>query len=231
MIFIENVLKINFIDLFIGSIQMQLKSIHAAPKEVLSQIADYMPNLVDTIEKYYKNGKFHKMPIGPIASHVEIINPKYRQYVEDVLQSLLLAFCVDNPDDNRTLRTLLKTNFPNFTGPIVTFRFQAHQYNVSNNCVNADGKCVRLFDLIEVNEPNVMNCLIDQLGIETILFTEDFEYAAQITSKRENVPPNLSRIIVLKPYSEYYPAPSYRSYSKKSKNTRFLRVNQANRER
>lgn len=217
--------------IYLGRIEMQLKNINPTPKEILKQIADYMPVLVDEINKHYRNKKFKKLPIGPIASHVQVKNPQYRSYVEDVLDKLMFAFCVDNPDDGRTLRDLIKSRFQNVNIPIITSRFVQQEYDVSTKCVKSDLKTVSLLDLIEINDCNVKNCLIDQLGIDTILFCDDFEHSTRITSNAENVPANLSRVILLKPYSEFYPMPNYRTYTKKSKNTRFLQLNVADRKR
>lgn len=214
-----------------GHVERQLRNIHAAPREALRQIAEYMPDLVDTIDKMHKAKKFHCKPIGPIANHVEVVHPKYRQYVEDTIGGLMMAFCVDNGDDSRMLRQLLQKQFPQAQSiPIICSKFQENEYNVSQKCVSRIGNAIPLLDLIEVNDPNVKNCLIDQQNIETILFTEDVNEAQQLTSKRANVPPNLSRVILLNPYSEFYPAPNYRQYAKRSKNARILRLKTANKE-
>lgn len=214
-----------------GHVQRQLTNIHAAPKEALRQIAEYMPDLIDSIDKLYKAKKFQRKPIGPIANHIEVVHPKYRQYVEDTIGGLMMAFCVDNSNDSKILRQLLQRQFPHAVNiPIICSRFQENEYNVSQKCVRRTGNAIPLIDLIDVNDPNVKNCLIDQQSIETILFTEDMNEAQQLTSKSTNVPPNLSRIILLSPYSEFYPAPNYRQYAKRSKNARILRLKTENKE-
>lgn len=214
-----------------GHVQRQLTNLHAAPKEALRQIAEYMPDLVDTIDKLHKAKKFQRKPIGPIANHIEAVHPKYRQYVEDTIGGLMMAFCVDNSDDSSVLRQLLKNRFPQAKSiPIICSRFQDNEYNVSQKCVRRTGKAIPLLELIEVNDPNVKNCLIDQQNIETILFTEDINEAQQLTSKAANVPSNMSRLILLNPYSEFYPVPNYRQYAKRSKNARILRLKTENKE-
>lgn len=214
-----------------GHVHRQLANIHAAPKEALRQIAEYMPDLIDTIDKLYKANKFQRKPIGPIANYIEVVHPKYRQYVEDTIGGLMMAFCVDNGNDSKILRQLLQTRFPQAKNiPIICSHFQDNEYNVSQKCVRRIGEAIPLLELIEVNDPNVKNCLIDQQNIETILFTENINEAQQLTSKSANVPPNLSRIILLSPYSEFYPAPNYRQYAKRSKNARILRLKTDNKE-
>lgn len=86
-------------------------------------------------------------------------------------------------------------------------------------------------DLINVKNQNVMNCLIDHLRIETILITNSQEHAVRLTSRKENVPANLTRLIVTEPYRVFFPAPLYRSYGKKAQAAKYLQPNMAQREK
>lgn len=215
----------------LGNVENQLRMMNAPPKENLKSFGDNMVRLVDALEQSFKNGKLKKMPVGPIANHVEVKIAAYRQYVEDTLGGILMAFCVDNQNDLAVFRSIVKRFSFQTPVPVICAQFTDRQYNVSGKCVQSDGQTVRLLDLIVADNPVVMNCLIDQCGIETILFTKSFEHATHITSKKENVPQNLSKVILLEPYSEYFPAPAYRSYAKSSRPSRHLRVNAANREK
>ncbi|XP_031633548.1 structural maintenance of chromosomes protein 6 [Contarinia nasturtii] len=217
------------------NVEMRLRHMNATPKENLKVFGDNMVKLVDMLEQYNKQGKFQKTPIGPLANHIEVKDAKYRQFVEDVLGNTLLAFCVDNANDLTTFREVLKkvntNNQQQFNVPVICSTFFNKQYDVTGKCVKRDPNTCRLMDMIVADNPVVMNCLIDQCTIEGILFTNSFEHAAHITSKKENVPENMLKVILTKPYSEYYPAPQYRSYVKTPRPTRFLRVNAADRER
>lgn len=211
--------------------EQNLRLMHAPPKENLKSFGDDMVKLVETLEQQFKRGKFQKMPIGPLANHVTVKNAAYRQFVEDALGGIAWAFCVDNSNDLATFRDILKRfQFPRPV-PVICSPFIDRQYDVSGKCVQSDSHTTRLMDLIIADNPVVMNCLIDQCNIETILFTKSFEHATHITSKKENVPNNLSKVILLEPYSEYFPAPAYRSYAKISRPSRYLRVNEADREK
>lgn len=215
---------------FIENVETRIRLMHASPKENLKSFGDDIVRLVDTLEQYHKRGQFKKMPIGPLANFIEVKNAKYRQYVEDTLGGTLMAFCVDNNDDLVTFRTILKNSQMNITPQVICSKFLDTSYNVAGKCVTSDDQTVRLMDLIVVENPIVLNCLIDQCNIETILFTESFEHATHLTSKKENVPRNLFKLLLLEPYSEYFPAPAYRSYAKTSRPSRFLRINAAERE-
>lgn len=223
-------ITIQFNTRFIENVETHMRLMHASPKENLRSFGDGIVKLVDTLEQYHKRGQLKKMPIGPLANFIEVKNAKYRKYVEDTLGNTLMAFCVDNNDDLITFRTILKNSQMNIMPQVICTKFLDAPYNVTGKCVASDEHTIRLMDLIVVENPIVMNCLIDQCNVETILFTESFEHAIHITSKKENVPQNLFKLLLLEPYSEYFPAPAYRSYSKTSKTSRFLRVNGAERE-
>lgn len=74
-----------------------------------------------------------------------------------------------------------------------------------------------------------MNCLIDRMRIESILLTNDKDVAEAFTSKRENVPKNLSKVIVVLKEDnvtlEYYPVPNYRMYAYRIKPASYIQVN------
>lgn len=80
-------------------------------------------------------------------------------------------------------------------------------------------------DQIRCSDHVVLNCLIDRGSIETVLLTESKEVAEHFTSNIENVPHNLTKIILIKPGLEYCPEPSYRMYSIKIRPARFIQVN------
>lgn len=70
-----------------------------------------------------------------------------------------------------------------------------------------------------------MNYLIDTLRIETVLLTDSKETAESLTSSVENVPPNLTRILVPSLGLEYCPSPHYAMYSIQISPAKFIQVN------
>lgn len=105
-------------------------------------------------------------------------------------------------------------------------------YDTTGKCVRGDANSIPVMDLIKTDNPNIMNCLIDQCRVDSILITDRQDHAISITSRQENIPKNLNRVVVTDPYTEYYPAPVYRSYSKKYAMTaKFLQLDMSQRER
>lgn len=74
----------------------------------------------------------------------------------------------------------------------------------------------------------VANCMIDQLGIESILLIPNDEVAAKVLSMDENVPRNCKYGITLRG-DVYYPSPNYKMYSGKNQKPKYLQVDTADR--
>lgn len=186
---------------------------------------DYMPSLVNDIKCLYEAGKLSKMPIGPIGDHIEVKNPKYRKFIEDCLQRLVNSFIVNNSKDSMVLKNLIRTKYPQAKSILmITMRFRDRMYDVRGKRVEPDSRFDVLMDTVTIENPNVMNCVIDHAKFDSVVFVPKFEDATHLTDKCENVPPNLSKVLLLEPYSEFFPAPSYRSYSKNVETARYLRV-------
>lgn len=208
-----------------------LKNVNASEHDNAKIYGDEMPRLLSDIESLYKKSKFSMMPLGPIGNHVEILDGKYRNVVEDSLSNVLNAFLVDNAQDSSVLRNLIATKYPQLRLSIVKMKFRNRVYDTGEKRVPFDRNGVLLMDVLKVENPNILNCLIDQCSADTIFFVDDYDYATHITSIQKNVPKNLTKVILLKPYSEIYPAPNYRIYSRQERSSKYLRVDASQRER
>lgn len=101
-----------YLFIILDRLNYQLKLVHSTPKDHLRTYGDFMPSFIAALEKQYKMGKFSKLPIGPLGNHIEVIDPKYRRCVEDVLRPMINAFCVDNANDRKVLGELMKKHLP-----------------------------------------------------------------------------------------------------------------------
>lgn len=220
----------SYLYIWLGNLEQTLKNITGSSESRLRVYGDYMPDLIRDIESSFKKGHLTKMPVGPLANHIENTMPEYRHCIEDLVGTLALAFCVNNDADGNVLRGIMRKHGANKL-PVVTTKFSDRVYNIDATSVASEQHSVRALDTIRVDNPIVMNCLIDMCGIETILVTKHTEHAKNITSRKENVPKFLKRVIVTKPYAEFYPAPAYRSYSKKLRAARYLRVSETDRQK
>lgn len=85
-------------------------------------------------------------------------------------------------------------------------------------------ECVAMLDVLQITDPVITNCLIDQLGIESIILTPSSDLSMKLMSEARHVPKNCSRSITIKG-DQFYPDPAYRSYGCKTKAAKFLQIN------
>lgn len=118
----------------IDNLAQQGKMMHKDPRQTLQLYGDFMPRLVEDIEKLHKQGKFSAMPLGPIGSYVEVTDPKYLRYVEDILGKITTGFLVNSVQDRHVLNELFKRTYPQAAQlPIITSRFMDHVSITRNN--------------------------------------------------------------------------------------------------
>lgn len=185
-----------------------------------------MPAFVDAIKNHYKKGGFSELPRGPFGQYIEVIDDKWKAPIETIIGRNLQAFCVNNAKDRNELNKIIKTNFPGARSlPIITTKFHHKVYDVRRGAVKEIPNTYLAMNLIKCSDAVVMNCLIDQQKIETILLCDDQDLAERLTSDEENVPKNLMKIILTNPSAEYYPAPMYRTYSTQMGAVRYIQVN------
>ncbi|XP_058980597.1 structural maintenance of chromosomes protein 6 [Musca domestica] len=206
----------------------QIANVKASAKNKILIYGNHMPELLTDIRKAHSQGLFSKLPRGPIGSYVDVANSQYRDVIENSIgRGLLEAFIVNNTKDRQILEKMF-TKYENCRPIIITAAFSDKVYDVSGGCVNPPKGTHLLLHEIRCSDATVMNCLIDRLGIESILLTNSKEIAETITSYIENVPKNLSRVLVLKEGNicmEYYPKPKYRMYSSKVRPANYIQVN------
>lgn len=207
-----------------SQLQSRIKQMDMSQKDNLSVYGENMPRCIQQIEALFKAGKFTEMPRGPLGRYIEIPDKKWKSAVENILGGIVTAFFVCCDKDRITLSQLLSREFRDIAkSQIITGKYQNTLYDTSQGRVQTSDANI-LMDLIRVNDPVVMNCLIDQRGIESILFVADTDQAIHFTSEDQNVPRNLQKVILLHPFSEYFPSPNYRTYALKLKPARFLQT-------
>lgn len=205
----------------------QIKQLDTTGKNSLSVYGRGMAELVEKLDRLHKQGKFSEVPRGPLGSYIEVPDKKFRNAVENILGAIVHAFFVNSDKDRILLSQVLKTDLPHLVNStqIITGKFTNVLYDVRNGAVQIQRDQGRvLMDLITVKDPVVMNCLIDQRRIESVVLVEDTEIAIELTSNEHDVPRNMQRVVLLSPFSEYYPSPNYRSYTLNEKPARYIQV-------
>ena len=203
----------------------QIHQLENAGKDTLSVYGPSAGRLLKEIESMYKQRKFTQLPKAFLGRFIEVPDRKYRQAVETILRNYLTSFIVNCDNDRLVLADVLKKYNDLQKIQIITTEFVNKVYNVNRGMVNFQSPGAVLFNVIKVSDPVVMNCLIDPCRIERIVLVENTESAIHLTQDERTVPKNLTRVMLLKPMSEYYPAPNYRSYSIREQPMRFIQTN------
>lgn len=223
----------------------QIENYKRAGKDRMMAYGPSMSALLNEIEQLNRQRKFSAMPRGPIGRYVEVTDRKYRIAVENILDRTLMAFIVNSDQDRIVLKRTMSKYGDLRNNSIICCKFQDQVYDVSQGITDARGAGVVLFDVIKVSDPIVMNCLIDQKSIERIVLVDKTDEAIRLTQvilnnflsclrfilnifnlqEERNVPENLMKVVLLDPFSEYYPAPNYRTYSLRMQPARFIQSN------
>lgn len=205
----------------------QIRQLQGSNTDALAVYGPSMSQLIKRIEDMHKKGQFKQLPRGPLGRYIEVPDRRYKSAVENILDSSLTSFFVSCDHDRMQLNKVLQA-FPEFARlQIITGQFHDQVYDVRNGAVQLEhGTPGRvLMDVMNVSDPVVMNCLIDQKRIETVVLVDSLDVAVELTQDHENVPQNLHRVVLMNPMSEFYPAPNYRSYAMKEKQPRYIQTN------
>ncbi|KAF5272537.1 hypothetical protein FQA39_LY07861 [Lamprigera yunnana] len=182
-----------------------------------------MPQIVEAINS--NKNKFMHLPRGPLGSFITLKDKKWAVAVEGFLSpTLLRAFTVDNKSDNQLLIQIFEKVGREGPKPmVITGKFFLKVHDVSCNLVKPVKGCVSVYDSLEIRDPVVANCLIDQVGIESVLLIPDSKTAIELMSNEHNVPRNCRQGITIKG-DRYYPDPNYKTYASRYNTAQYLQV-------
>ncbi|XP_063701676.1 structural maintenance of chromosomes protein 6 isoform X2 [Culicoides brevitarsis] len=215
----------------ISRLQAQYSRYTNSQNDPLMAYDPQMPAFVKRVDDEFRRGGFSKAPRGPLGRYVNVPDKRWRMGVESVLGGLLTAFCVNSDQDRIKLDRLRQQHFPNMRSfQIITQKFVEQVYDTSQfltpgqHDIHQNIEAPNMMEVLQVSDPVVMNCFIDQGGIENILMCTNDRTAAAFTKNSQYVPQNMRKIICIAPFSEYFPAPNYRSYSLKEQACRYIQV-------
>lgn len=202
--------------------QRELFNLRSAGKNKLKKYGPRIPDVIARIHQDYERGKFHRKPVGPIGEWIKLKDPDWALAVENCLKSLITAFCVNDHADSVQLERIFKEVCPDFRPPLVIIsEFQSTLYNVSRN---APINCIysTVLNILEIKDPVVGNCLIDQRGIEHVILIKTAQEARKVM---RNLQTRGIREAFTMEGDQIYPEPNYRYYSSNKERAQFLSAN------
>lgn len=197
-----------------------------------SSLRIYGYNMVQIKEQIKKNRhRFTHEPRGPIGSYLKLSDKKWAVAVEGFLgPGLLKSFIVDNAKDAQLLKQIFQScsqNGQQLNPSIITSKFIFRKHDVRSNVIyDTPPDCACVYDAIEIEDPIVSNCIVDQNSIENVLLVPSDQRAIQLMSDRQNVPPNCRLSFTIEGH-RYHPDPNYKTYSSRYHQAKFLQTNKS----
>lgn len=218
-------IEINNCEKRIEKIKLDINARKKYSDNTLTVFGRNIPRLLRRIEEEYSNGHFKEKPRGPLGAYIKMKDSAWAPAVEHFLgASTFSTFCVDNSRDAKVLNTIMKEIYLNERTPqIICSKFYNTIHDVHAHCTKSS-HYPNLLDAMDISDPVVANCLIDQREVECILLIPSSKEAAEIMSKASKVPQNCKRAFTQRG-DTFYPDPQYRSYGgPRSLKARFLQV-------
>ncbi|XP_068965461.1 structural maintenance of chromosomes protein 6 isoform X1 [Bombus flavifrons] len=218
-------IEINNCEKRIEKIRLDINARKKYSDNTLTVFGRNIPRLLRRIEEEYSNGHFKEKPRGPLGAYIKMKDSAWAPAVEHFLgASTFSTFCVDNSRDAKVLNTIMKEIYLNERTPqIICSKFYNTVHDVHAHCTKSS-HYPNLLDAMDISDPVVANCLIDQREVECILLIPSSKEAAEIMSKASKVPQNCKRAFTQRG-DTFYPDPQYRSYGgPRSLKARFLQV-------
>uniref|UniRef100_A0A673L885 Structural maintenance of chromosomes protein 6 n=1 Tax=Sinocyclocheilus rhinocerous TaxID=307959 RepID=A0A673L885_9TELE len=148
------------------------KQLMASRSNRLRRFGDHMPELLESINKAFSQGRFIKKPVGPIGACISLKDPSLAVAVESCLRGLIKSFCCDNYRDEKVLQGLMSSYFPRGNRPQII-----GTVNMMFLCVLVSGvqhpEFPSVLDCLNIENPVITNCLIDMRSIESILIIKN----------------------------------------------------------
>lgn len=156
------------------------KQLMASRSNRLRRFGDHMPELLESINNAFSQGRFIKKPAGPIGACISLKDPSLAVAVESCLRGLIKSFCCDNYKDEKVLQGLMSSYFPRGNRPqIIVCPFTDRVYNLQGRGVHLP-EFPTVLDCLNIENPVITNCLIDMRGIESILIIKESARARKV---------------------------------------------------
>ncbi|XP_072293423.1 structural maintenance of chromosomes protein 6 [Eucyclogobius newberryi] len=184
-----------------------LQTLESSRSNRLRRFGEHVPSLLNAIQEAHRRGQFRHVPRGPLGYLISLKDPEHALAVELCLKSHLQAFTCDNYEDERVLQGLMAKAFQSGRRPgIITSAFLPQVHDTRRRGVNHPDY-PSVLQALDIEDPVVANCLIDQRGIESILLIKNRTEARRVMQGRS--PPQNCSQAFSKDGDQIFPNRSY----------------------
>ncbi|XP_068580723.1 structural maintenance of chromosomes protein 6-like [Cebidichthys violaceus] len=161
-----------------------LQTMESSRSNRLRRFGEHMPAFLNAIQEAHRRGQLKHTPRGPLGYLISLKDPELALSVEVCLKGQLQAFTCDNHEDEKVLQGLMSKMFPTGRRPaIITSNFLSRVHDTRSRAVNHP-EYPSVLQALEIEDPVVANCLIDQRGIESILLIKNRTDARRVMQAR-----------------------------------------------
>lgn len=205
-------------------ISQKLSAIKKQKNDDIAVYSPNMPRLLKRIDEEYRRGKFRCKPKGPVGAFIKVKDSQWIPAVENFLSNILSAFCVDNRADASKLGLIMREVFRDERCPqIICSKFFDRVHNVQQHCTRSPDY-PSLLEMMEISDPVIANCLIDQREIECVLLIPSSDQACKVMCSAQYVPHNCKRAFTQQG-DLFFPAPNYKTYGgRRGMRAKFLQI-------
>ncbi|KAM3871241.1 structural maintenance of chromosomes protein 6-like [Diretmus argenteus] len=175
-----------------NSKRRNLQTMESSRSNRLRRFGEHMPMLLSAIQEAHQSGQFRQRPRGPLGYCISLKDPELALAIEICLKNQLQAFTCDNYEDEKVLQAIMSRILRGGRRPtIITSAFLPRVHDTSRRCV-AHPQYPSVLQSLEIEDPVVANCLIDQRAIETVLLIKNRTEARRVMQDR-NPPRNCTQ--------------------------------------
>ena len=193
-----------------------IDNLQLSQSDRLDKFGKHMPDLVAKIKQNER--KFSKLPIGPIGAYFDLTDYKWAFSIEQCFKGLIYAFVCNDYDDEKVLLKICKDvcqihgcNRPTI---IISKFFNTVHNTELTRCKTKQHPCV--LDIIQCENPVIMNALIDQRAIEKIALIENSNEAVSFMKTNKPAISNIRECFTISG-DQMFSEPTFRYYACSSK--------------
>lgn len=145
-----------------------IQNLQASKKNHLQKFGRHIPQLARELQEAVRRGSFRKPPKGPLGALLQLKDERWALATESCLRGLPYSYLVDNDQDAKVLRQIMGKVMGQERKPsIIISSFMGRVYNYHAGALRSS-KFVSVLENLDIADPDVINCLIDQVWIAAL---------------------------------------------------------------
>jgi chromosome segregation ATPase len=116
---------------YINNLNQDIETLNKSTRDRIHRFGANMYELDRAVRQCFQQGRFKKMPKGPIGMFVELKDHKYSIAVEQCLGQLMTAFICENYDDEKIMHQLINKFIQKHKPRVIVMDYSSNLYEIS----------------------------------------------------------------------------------------------------